>query len=72
MSIRFRPPAFTDAGLARLGRLIETLGKAGIAVTCVEIEDGRIKLHSTKADEPEQDGDAYLARFDNGGNGRAA
>ncbi len=66
MSIRFRPPAFTDAGLARLGRLIETLGKAGIAVTCVEIEDGRIKLHSTKADETAQDegGDAYLARFD--------
>lgn len=70
--MRFKPPSFTDAGLERLARIVATLTKAGIAVTCVEIEDGRIKLHSTKADEPEQDGDAYLARFDNGGNGRAA
>jgi hypothetical protein len=63
---RFKPPAFTDAGLLRLGRLLEALGKAGIAVTCVEIDGGKIRLHSTKADEPEQDegGDAYLARFD--------
>lgn len=70
--MKFKPPAFTEAGLLRFERIIETMQRRGIAVTCVEIADGKIKLHSTKADEPEQDGDAYLARFDNGGNGRAA
>ncbi len=64
--MRFKPPAFTESGLLRFERIIETLQRRGIAVTSIEIEGGRIILHSTADMKPEQDetGDSYLARLD--------